>query len=144
MIDHTGAPVAKGLAKAAGNPPLSGRFLDEPGFRSAYYDEFIMLLGDAQASKWMERLDNLLASAFVDAEQDADILRKTAHAMVPLAGTPGFIDLARCCTELDHAISTGNFYFNELLAVRREARRAAIVLSRLRADLSMRVQSNLN
>ncbi len=140
MIDRIGFPAGKDHAEGSENVPPATSGTDESGFRPECHEEFIGLLGTAQAAKWMEHLDNQLASAFVDDEQEAGALRKTAHAMVPLAGTPGFLDLARCCADLDHAILSGNCYFQELAAVRREVKRAAIALSRLRSDLTKRTQ----
>lgn len=120
-------------------PPTTHQ-ADAPGFRRDYHEEFLMVLGADQATKWMAHLDTLLAASFDDDEEDASALRKKAHAMVPLAGTAGFLELARLCGELDRAIASGDAYSDRLSSVRQEAKRAATMLSRLQSDLSLRMR----
>jgi len=114
----------------------------EPGFLPESFDEFVSTLGVARAAEWVDRLDLLLASAFVDDNRDPVALGKAAHAMVSQAGTLGFVELARRSSRLEQAIAAGRPYPGELEAVRQEAHRVAAVLSRLGTDLSEKVRSS--
>lgn len=107
-----------------------------PSFRPEFFDEFVSVLGAARAAEWVERLDQQLASAFADDNEDPNVLRDAAHTIVSLAGMIGFVELAQRCSALEEAILAREPHSAARASVRREAQRVAGILVRLKSDLS--------
>ncbi|MCC5986166.1 MAG: Hpt domain-containing protein [Pararhodobacter sp.] len=113
----------------------SWNFPESNGFDPEYLEEFVSVLGAERAEEWLERLDELIASAFGDNNDNPEEIRRAAHSMVSQAGSLGFTELAALCSKLERAISADENYIDEFRSVQQEAGRVSNTVIRIRDAL---------